>query len=74
MSFGHFAEFLWCPVYTNPYLGGVPLKRVLAQPKMLTLNSNENRSNLDLFFKKIVSNGFCRTLGFISVIEDHSES
>ena len=54
MSFGHFAEFLWCPVYIGPYFGGVPLKSVKAQPKMLTLNTNKRRGNLDLFFKNIV--------------------
>ena len=68
MSFGHFAEFLRCPVYTNPYFGGVPLKSVTAEPKMLTLNSNKRRSNLDLFFK-IVSNRFCPTQGFTSVVK-----
>ena len=63
MSFGHFAEFLWCPVYTDPYFGGVPLTSVTAYTKMLTLNSNKRRSNLDLFFKNsvklILSNSRC---------------
>ena len=54
MSFGHFAEFLQCPVYIDPYFGGVPLKSITAEPKMLTLNSNKRRSNLDLLFKNSV--------------------
>ena len=28
--FGHFAKFLRCPVYTNPYFGGMPLNSVTA--------------------------------------------
>ena len=72
------AIWSFCLIYTVscihlPLFWGVPLKSVTAQPKMLTLNSNKRRSNLDLFFK-IVSNWFCRTPGFMSVIEDHSES
>ena len=53
MSFGHFATFLRCPVYTNPYFGGTPLKSVTAQPKLLTLISNKHKNNLDLFFQNI---------------------
>ena len=55
MPFGHFAKFLRSPVYTNPYFGGIPLKSVTAYPKVLTLNSNKRKNNLDLF-SKIVPN------------------
>ena len=54
MPFGHFAEILRCPVYTNPYFGGVPLKCVTAYPNVLTLNSNKRRNNQDLFFKLVL--------------------
>ena len=30
MSFGHFAEILRCPVYSNPYFGGIPFICVTA--------------------------------------------
>ena len=55
MPFGQFAKFLRCPVYTNSYFGGTPLKSVTAKPKVLTLNSRKSRNNLDLF-SKIVPN------------------
>ena len=55
MLFGRFAKFLQCPVYTNPYFGGKPLKSATALPKVLTLNSNKRKNNLDLF-SKIVPN------------------
>ena len=51
MPFGHFAKFLRCPVYTNPYFGGIPLKGVTAKPKVLTLNSKKRKNNLELFSK-----------------------
>ena len=55
MQFGHFAKFLRCPVNTNPYFGGIPLKSVTDEPKVLTLNSNKRKTNLDLFSKIVLN-------------------
>ena len=61
-------------LYTPTPILGCALKGVTAEPKVvLTLNSNKRRNNLDSFFK-LMPNGFCRTQGFMSVIEDQRDS
>ena len=69
MSFDTFVNILQCPVYTNPYLGrGYTLKSVIADPKVLPLNSYKRENKLDLFYR-IVPKGFRRTQDFLSVTE-----